>query len=416
MTSIGVDIGTTKLCAVRTDEDGVPVKTLTKPNKYSLAPRVPFERIQDPDAIAEAVRGLLDELGTDGAEGIGISNQMHGIVYVDPDGKAVSPFFTWQDERGGQPSPAGGTYAEEFGVSVGYGLCTDFYNRVNWLLPLGAVKFCSIGDYVVMRLCGNKSPLTHITNAGGFGKFDPVRNEFTIEDPMLPDVTAQYRAAGEYRGIPVITAIGDNQASFIGSVKNDSDVLVNIGTGSQISLLSDSPSDSPLLETRPFDGRRFLLAGCALCGGRAFADAVRFVADCARIAAGRDPDDIYSVVDRLLAGYDGPALTVDTRFCGTRQDPSVRGSISGIGESNFTPAALLSGVMNGIASELYDMAGPVCRDVASGKRGLVGSGNGIRKNPAMTGVLERKFRAKLTVPAYPEEAAYGASRLCGYVS
>ena len=109
-------------------------------------------------------------------------------------------------------------------------------------------------------------------------------------------------------------------------------------------------------------------------------------------------------------------ITVDTRFCGTRQDPSVRGSIFGIGESNFTPAALLSGVMNGIASELYDMAGPVCRDVASGKRGLVGSGNGIRKNPAMSGVLERKFGAKLTVPAYPEEAAYGASRLCGYVS
>jgi sedoheptulokinase len=41
--------------------------------------------------------------------------------------------------------------------------------------------------------------------------------------------------------------------------------------------------------------------------------------------------------------------------------------------------------------------------------GIVGSGNGIRKNPALVSVAEKIFRGELKVPEYTEEAACGAA-------
>ena len=47
---------------------------------------------------------------------------------------------------------------------------------------------------------------------------------------------------------------------------------------------------------------------------------------------------------------------VDTRFCGSRECPEARGSISVISEENFTPGKLIVGVLRGMVDELADMA------------------------------------------------------------
>ena len=53
--------------------------------------------------------------------------------------------------------------------------------------------------------------------------------------------------------ISVSVAIGDNQANFLGSVRDlQEEVLVNIGTGSQMSMLQDTPCAENDLELRPF--------------------------------------------------------------------------------------------------------------------------------------------------------------------
>ena len=73
---------------------------------------------------------------------------------------------------------------------------------------------------------------------------------------------------------------------------------------------------------------------------------------------------------------------MNTRFSGTREDPSVRGSISGIGVDNFTPENLIAGVREGIAAELLELL----RAGAGGRRARVtavaGSG---KRNPAEPG-------------------------------
>ena len=43
------------------------------------------------------------------------------------------------------------------------------------------------------------------------------------------------------------------------------------------------------------------------------------------------------------------------------------------------------------------------------KSGIVGSGNGIRKNKALVKIFEEKLGAKMKIPAHLEEAAVGAA-------
>ena len=49
---------------------------------------------------------------------------------------------------------------------------------------------------------------------------------------------------------------------------NDGCVLLNMGTGGQISVLSDKIFEDKGIETRPITEDKYLLVGASLCGGR----------------------------------------------------------------------------------------------------------------------------------------------------
>lgn len=403
MKIIGIDIGTTGICGVSLDsESGAMLKAVTKPNESFIVTDKSYEKIQNTDIIMRTVYDIMNELDADSASAIGFSGQMHGIVYVDADGKAVSPLYIWQDERAAAEYKDGKSYAEYLGCHAGYGNATDFYNRENGLVPENAKYFCTVADYAVMQLCSLKKPVCHITNAASLGCFDVLNNCFTIKNPMLPEVAADFRVCGYYKNIPVSIALGDNQASFIGSVRNSTDALVNVGTGSQISWLCENPVELAGVETRPFDGKRYLAAGCALCGGRAFALLERFFRQAVEAATGEKCKSCYPFLDEMLKDKTETTLSADSRFCGTRSNPSVRGSFSSISEENFTPADFAFALLDAMAQELYEMF-----DKKSG--GLVCSGNGIRLNKALQRIVADKFGMKIKIPLYEEEAAFGAA-------
>lgn len=58
-----------------------------------------------------------------------------------------------------------------------------------------------------------------------------------------------------------------------------------------------------------------------------------------------------------------------------------------------------------MADELLNMY----KQMGTVKSGMVGSGNGIRKNKALVKIFEEKFGAKMKIPAHLEEAAVGAA-------
>lgn len=405
MKIIGIDIGTTGICGVCAEsESGEIISSVSLPNEAFIKSDLEYERIQDTAVIMQTVYSILDSLEAENAAAIGFSGQMHGIVYTDANGDAVSPLYTWQDARANADYKDGKSYAQTLGCFAGYGLATDFYNEVNGLIPANAAHLCTIADYAVMQLCGNKKPVCHITNAASLGCFDLVDNRFTLDNPRLPEVTADFICCGKYKGVPVSVALGDNQASFIGSVASDGDALLNVGTGAQISWLSALPVTAESVETRPFDGKRYLAAGCSLCGGRAYAMFEKFCREIAN-AAGADVDSYYPILNKMLENKTESEIRGDCRFCGTRSNPDLRGSYCGISENSFTPADFAFATLDGMADELFDMYA----SAGAKSTGIVCSGNGMRKNAHLRRIVAEKFGCDIKIPLYEEEAACGAA-------
>lgn len=403
MQAIGIDIGTTSICGVVIDtESGKLLRSVTKNSDAFIPTENSWEKIQSVEKIISIADSILEECICDETAVIGVTGQMHGIVYTDAEGKAVSPLYTWQDGRGNLPY-GNSTYAEHLGSHSGYGNVTDFYNRENGLVPAEAVNFCTIHDYLVMHLCGLKKALVHSSDAASFGCYDIEKNTFSYENGV--EVVADYRIAGKHKGIPVSVAIGDNQASVLSSLSSNDDILLNVGTGSQISLVSDHVIEAANIETRPYFEGQYLIAGSALCGGRAFAVLKEFYRALLNYKESVSEGEVYGIMDRMLENSVSTTLKVDTRFSGSRADETIRGSITGISTENFTPEQLTRGVLEGMTNELYDMYAAM----GIKKSGVVGSGNGIRKNKALTEIAAAKFGNTVKIPCHTEEASFGAA-------
>ena len=429
--AIGLDIGTTTICGIALDcASGRVLSSQTLPNDSTLPGKNQYERSQDPEKILEKVDTILKKLtgqfGTPAC--IGISGQMHGILYLDQKGSAVSPLYIWQDmqssqrmEQTGKSYSASLSEATGYQVSDGYGMATHYCLSQLKQLPAEAVTFCTIGDYAAMRLCKGSAPLIHPTNGASIGVFSLQENAFDqkvlekagVNTGFLPDVSGDFALYGHTdQGVPVAVALGDNQASFLGSVReSEGTVLVNVGTGSQISMVGNNLVFNGSVESRPFFGSSYLMAGSSLCGGRAYAALISFFQKIAALGGNTSWDTVYEDVGRLLETTpetDSP-LHFSTLLCGSRSCPNERGSITGLSLENFTPEAFARAALQGIADELHEMFLQMNPNSERGILQLVGSGNGIRKNPYLQKRFAQTFGAPLQIPAHQEEASYGAA-------
>ncbi len=401
MMTIGLDIGTTSLCALLLDcETGGVVSVLTRPNTGAA--------VQDPAAILAAcleMCGALRQKGRIG--GLGISGQMHGGLYLDEQGGPLSPLYTWQ--YGGDARAKTLSRISGYPMARGYGLSTIWQHKEEGALPAGARSFCTIGDYVAMALCGEYAPRMHASLAQSMGMFDMAAGLFDeaalraagIPATLLPELVAE-GPLGTWDGIPVFCAVGDNQAAVFGTLGGNAGALVNIGTGAQVSVCGQNAPT----EARPYLYGQALHVGAALCGGRAFALLRDFFAASAAMMGLQPPADLYErMVEAALKAADEPPLAVDARFCGTREQPGLRGGVRGLGVDNFTPGSLARGLLAGIAEELAPMLPPDFQGE------LVGGGNALRKNPLLRAILEERLDRPLRLTRCPEEAAFGAALL-----
>ena len=346
---------------------------------------------------------------------------MHGILYVDREGRCISPLYTWQDGRGNVPDEHGKTLTEmvreKTGITVftGYGLVTHLWNQLYGEVPEEAVGICTIADYLGMGLTGRKRPLLHASNAASLGFYDVKEHAFrrdilqnlAVNTEILPEVCQNFEQLGTYRGIPVTVAIGDNQASFLGSVGlKERTLLLNMGTGGQISVLSPNYFEVPGIEARPITEGNYLLVGASLCGGRAYAILERFLRSC----VGTDESQYEKMEHLARAGQQQKdRMKVNTTFNGTRVHPELRGSILNVSEENFTPEGLVYGVLEGMAAELYEMFRVIQKGTGIQAEHLIASGNGLRRNPVLQEICSDMFGATLTLADYREEAACGAA-------
>lgn len=417
--SVGIDIGTTTISMTIINlSQNSQVEFYTLPNKYSLLSANPDFHEQDADLIYEKSKELLDNAMNiyPNIKSIGITGQMHGILYIDKNGNAVSPFFTWQDKRADIECCKQIYTMTGEKLSPGFGYATHYKNILSGFLPKNANTFCNIADYIAEKLSGNNMPIIHSSVAASFGMFDIKNNCFKTDKIILtgmdkislPFVTDDFYILGSYRGAAISVAIGDNQACFLGSADNlDDCVLVNIGTGSQISAVCNTETNiNETGEIRPLFKGKNIFSGSALCGGAAYALLKNFFENFISDISTENFSLYEKMNDLAYNAYISgkQPLTVDTRFRGSRSHSETKGSILNITDKNFTPDRLILGFIYGICNELYNL---LPSDLQ--KKNIIASGNAVRKNKVFPHIITEVFNMPVNIPVYSEEASVGAA-------
>jgi xylulokinase len=99
---LGIDLGTSSLKALVSDDQGSPVASAT--SAYPLARPRPGWAEQDPEHWWVALVSTMRALEAGGVAlrdiaALGLAGQMHGLVLVDGLGAALGPCHTWADAR-----------------------------------------------------------------------------------------------------------------------------------------------------------------------------------------------------------------------------------------------------------------------------------------------------------------------------
>ena len=243
-------------------------------------------------------------------------------------------------------------------------------------------------------------------------------NKITTLSP--PPVVPTPTIIGRYRqNIPVIAAIGDNQAGFLGSVRDlRKGIHINIGTSSQISFLTspDSDTTNSILDTRPFPTGEKLMVGAGLSGGKSYDVLASLITDVMGLINSGLTINPYSILDSFIVPpTEDDIPQVETMFKGTRLNPQRKGCIRGITLRNFTIEKLYWGFSEGIVDELCQMIDHHLNILNTADLYIAASGNAVRKNRALRLIIAQKIRLPSAVSQGRGSSGTGSrdDRLCG---
>ncbi len=367
---IGIDFGSSFLKFAQLGDDG----------SVADIRRMPTRRVSSPDprraeyALAEmmeAAQAYIDTVMERGTipTGILISTQMHGFVLREADGR-VSNYISWQDELSLEAHHGETPYARLHALvddmllrgsgihlKTELALCSLYARAFRGEVHPTDAELFTLGSYLIHLLCGRN--ITHLTNAAPTGMYDlrahcwnqPLLDAVGFTGLRLPEVTDAMRPCGHYRGIPIYPDVGDQQASLLGAGLHPGQISINLGTASQVSILTDTYDESYFTgveELRPFFGGQYLRTVSKLSGGRSLQVLVEFIRQTVAFATGELPDNA-AVWDKIgaLAHADSEGLCVSTGFFPTQLFPT--GSIQGIDAQNLTPQNLLRGAFADLA-------------------------------------------------------------------
>ena len=456
----GLDLGTTKLTAIAFDPDrGDVVGRTALPNEANItspADRALGRSEWDASQIVargfDCLRHLLRDLGPRRNElaAIGITGQQHGTVLVQADLQPLTPLINWQDRRGNEPIPGttetwvdrarqlvGDSAIERCGCRLQTGFLATilFWLREQGRLPERG-QACFVMDLFAAHLTGGRLACEP-TAAGSSGVFAPASRAWDapslaalgIDPAWLPPVCEANQPLGSLAArwvrefglpgpIPIAPALGDHQASFVGSIGDRThDVLVNVGTGAQVAVFTPDRHFAPPVELRPFPLAGNLLSNVGLPGGWSYALLEQFFRQVLRDFTDADPTGpLFAQLNQLAASVPEGAQGLDciATFAGTRSDPQARGSFKGISPQNFTPAHFTRSLLEGMATGLQSGLETVLQQAPHFQpRRLVAAGNGLRENPLLARLVTRKFGLPLVCTHHCEEAAVGCALTAG---
>lgn len=405
MRILGLDLGTTSFKGAVLDLDRQTIEQVRRvPTPEPVAGKLPGHHELDPSTVLAAVRRLVDELlsAAPDAAALAMCSQMHCMVLTDPDGRPRSNVITWKDQRGaeladGLRSLVTPTEQAEIGreLRVGLPVTTLPWLRRHNQLRAGLMPV-SLPDFVLAQLC-NIEPTTEATNAAAHGLFNLANGDWhhdLIAKLGLSDLNwPRIRPFGEIVGtaefagkrLTCYTPVGDQQCALAGAELQPRELSLNISTGSQVSLLSNSAEGGDF-QVRPYFDGQWLRTIVQVPAGRSLTVLARLLTE---VGGTADPWDYIAAATEAAETTN---LEVDLSFFSNTF--GTRGSIANINEENLTVGNLFVAAFRWMA-ENYDQ----CATRLSPDRawdGVVFSG-GLAQ---WFGRLRREVLAKLGEPAW----------------
>ncbi|WP_434587945.1 glycerol kinase GlpK [Streptomyces sp. A5-4] len=221
-----------------------------------------WSKVQAVVAGAIAKAGLRPEQ----LSALGITNQRETTVLWDrATGKPVHNAIVWQDTRtAALCKELGGTDGQDrFRETTGLPLASYFSGpKVTWLLDnvpglrgraeRGEIAFGTIDSWLIWNLTGGTDGgvhVTDVTNAGRTMLMDlatlqwdrSILSAMNVPEAVLPEIKSSSEvygtAVGQLAGVPVASALGDQQAAVFGQACYDVGTAKNTyGTGSFLLL------------------------------------------------------------------------------------------------------------------------------------------------------------------------------------
>ncbi|WP_375515211.1 xylulokinase [uncultured Nostoc sp.] len=432
---VGLDLGTGGVRAIAVDLQGQIIAQATRSYPL-LTPQPGWTEQNSSDWVEASLDALFDvtqQLDGYQAIALGLSGQMHGMVPLDAEGKAIRPAILWNDQRTGKAvAEIEATIPRhELIQRTGNPAITGFQlPKLLWLRtedPLAYTRLWRIllpKDYLGYVLTGEI--FTEPSDASGVGCLNLANRQWDtdilhaldINRALFPPVIESTAIAGRLKseiaarvglpvGLPVVAGGGDNAAAAIGlgiSSSNLSRGSLSIGTSGVIFAPCDRPIPDPEGRVHLFchvDGGYHLLGVTLAAGG-----SLRWYRD--TFAPHISYTDLMNMAERSQAGACGVLFL--PHLAGERSphlDPETRGAFVNLSLAH-TQADITRAVLEGVAFSLRSSL-EVISAIAPLDQ-LLATGGGARSHIWLR-ILVDVLQTKLIAPKAKEGAAYGAAIL-----
>jgi glycerol kinase len=265
---LAVDQGTTSTRSILFDQSArlVAVRQLEHHQHYPRPGWVEHDASEIWRNLCRLIPETLHdaEIGLSSLAGVGIANQRETTVVWDRrTGKPVHQAIVWQDTRTSAFLESLADKAESVRDIAGLPLAPYFSaSRLRWILdhvPLarehaedGQLLFGTMETWLIWNLTGGTKGGVHVTDVTNASRtmmmnlrtleWDPYLLElFSIPKAMLPEIRPSMdrygTCTGVLEGVPLVGALGDQQAALFGQTCFDAgDAKCTYGTGSFVLL------------------------------------------------------------------------------------------------------------------------------------------------------------------------------------
>jgi xylulokinase len=286
MLSLGYDVGSSSIKASVIDiESGKLIATDFYPTEeMKIHSPKPGWAEQDPESWWEYIKILTNKIFGDGkidkneVKCIGISYQMHGLVIVDENQKAIRPSIIWCDSRAVEI----GSKAFE---NIGSKKCLQHLlnspgnftaSKLRWVKEnepenyKKIYKFMLPGDFIAMKLTGEITTTVSGLSEGIFWDFKnssiskDILSYYEIDEKLFAEVKPTFSIQGKLsksaadilglkEGTPVSYRAGDQpNNAFSLNVLNTGEIAATAGTSGVVYGVIDKPNFDPQSRVNPF--------------------------------------------------------------------------------------------------------------------------------------------------------------------